>query len=186
MSHASPAARMKVISYQISASRKQRQDASPSRGWRAGRAQLREGFWVKQSEGDLEEDETLEPFRVGWNVQERVLGIGESDEISKILSFTGHFADERELRAGASQGGYWSWPGVWCVWRCARLRLWILRLLPVCLRAVRLLRAGLLCRWSVYWCWAMVSRLRARLLRTRRRLLWPPRLQPWGIRLQIG
>lgn len=107
--------------------------AKDSRQWAAGRrgAQLREGFWVKWSEGDLEEDETPEPFRVGQDVQERVLGIGESDEISKILSFTGHLADERGLRTGASQGGYWSWPGVCRDWRCARLRLWILRILPV-------------------------------------------------------
>ena len=88
-------------------------------------------FGLNRMQGGLEEYETPEPFRVGWNVQERVLGIGESDEISKILSFTGHFADERGLRAGASQGGYWSWPGVWCVWPRARLSVWILRILPI-------------------------------------------------------
>jgi len=60
-----------------------------------------------------EEEEVPEPFRAGWNLKERVLGIGEHDAISKIHGFTGHSADGRELRAGAGSVRGGGWPGVW-------------------------------------------------------------------------
>src|SRR5208282_4954482 len=99
-----------------------------------------------------------------------VPGIGERDEIPKIHGFAGSSFDGRELRAGASQGGHWSRPGVCRDWRRASLRLWLLRVLPVCMRAVRLLWAGLLRRRRVYRCGPVVSRL------VRTRLLWPARM----------
>src|SRR5208283_2757751 len=114
-------------------------------------------------------------------VMGRVLGIGEDNEISKIFGFTGHSADGRKLRASASASWSWggSWPGVRRNWRRACLRIWILRVLPVCVRTLRLLWAGLVRRRRVYRRGAVVSRL------VRTRLLWPARvgLRSRGIRL---
>ncbi len=134
---------------------------------------------LNRAEGGLEENETPETTRVGCNAERGFPGIGESDEISKIHGFIGRFADGRGLRAGASQGGHWSRPGVCRDWRRARLRVWLLRVLPVCVRAVRLLWAAVFRGRRVYRRGAVVSRME------RTRLLWPARvrLRSSGIRL---
>src|ERR1700756_3397049 len=98
------------------------------------------------------------PVRVQISRQFRVIGGGRY-AISEISCAVGGVDAAAGLLPGTGKRGSRLWPGIWLRGRATGVRVWVLRLLSLRLRAIRLLWARLVCGRSLYRCRTVVSRL---------------------------